>query len=61
MTPDNAFHQWEEKNNHQDLSDRDRVLWISGYLQAHKELWGNIEDEKQEAKNGTITTRSSVF
>jgi len=36
MTPNDAFYEWERKNNHQDMSQRDRIIWISGYIDALK-------------------------
>jgi len=36
MTPNEAFYDWERKNNHQDMSQRDRIIWISGYIDALK-------------------------
>jgi hypothetical protein len=32
-----AFYAWEIANNEQDLSDRDRMIWTAGWIQAHKE------------------------
>lgn len=29
-----AFYRWEVKNNEQNLSDRDRMLWTAGWRQA---------------------------
>ena len=29
-----AFHAWERANNEQDLSDRDRMLWTAGWIDA---------------------------
>jgi len=31
-----AFYAWERANNEQDLSDRDRWLWTSGWVDANK-------------------------
>ena len=32
-----AFYAWEIANNEQDLSDRDRMIWTAGWIEAHKE------------------------
>ena len=29
-----AFYAWEIANNEQDLSDRDRMIWTAGWIQA---------------------------
>jgi hypothetical protein len=29
-----AFHAWERANNEQDMSDRDRMLWTAGWVDA---------------------------
>ena len=33
-----AFYAWEIANNEQDLSDRDRMIWTAGWIEAHKEM-----------------------
>ena len=30
-----AFYAWERTNNEQDLSDRDRMIWTAGWINAH--------------------------
>lgn len=30
-----AFYKWEVDNNEQDLSDRDRMIWTAGWIQAN--------------------------
>ena len=37
-----AFYLWERANNEQDLSDRDRMIWTAGWIQA------NIERDSNE-------------
>ena len=32
-----AFYAWERANNEQDLSDRDRMIWTAGWIQANIE------------------------
>ena len=29
-----AFYKWEVDNNEQDLSDRDRMIWTAGWIDA---------------------------
>jgi hypothetical protein len=29
-----AFYAWEIANNEQDLSDRDRMIWTAGWIEA---------------------------
>jgi hypothetical protein len=29
-----AFYKWEADNNEQDLSDRDRMIWTAGWIDA---------------------------
>jgi len=29
-----AFHQWEADNNEQNMSDRDRMIWTAGWIDA---------------------------
>jgi hypothetical protein len=33
-----AFYLWERANNEQDLSDRDRMLWTAGWIQAKTDI-----------------------
>jgi hypothetical protein len=51
MTPNEAFYEWERANNHQDMSDRDRIIWISGYIDALKMKFNEqLEEDKHEFK-----------
>jgi hypothetical protein len=34
-----AFYAWERANNEQDLSDRDRMIWTAGWIQAKTKLY----------------------
>lgn len=36
-----AFYAWEIANNEQDLSDRDRMIWTAGWIEAQ------LQKEKQ--------------
>jgi hypothetical protein len=40
-----AFYAWEIANNEQDLSDRDRMIWTAGWIEAQlqKEKENEIE------------------
>jgi len=31
-----AFHEWERRNNEQDLSDRDRFIWTAGWNESQQ-------------------------
>lgn len=31
-----AFHEWERRNNEQDLSDRDRFIWTAGWTESQR-------------------------
>jgi hypothetical protein len=31
-----AFYKWEADNNEQNLSDRDRMIWTAGWIQANE-------------------------
>jgi len=31
-----AFYKWEADNNEQGLSDRDRMIWTAGWIQANE-------------------------
>jgi hypothetical protein len=55
-TPNDAFNEWQRINNHQDMSDRDRILWISGYIEALK-MKANQQFEEFFAKPVKITDR----
>lgn len=37
-----AFYAWEIANNEQDLSDRDRMIWTAGWIEAQ------LQKEKEE-------------
>jgi hypothetical protein len=54
MTPNEAFYEWERANNHQDMSERDRIIWISGYIDALKMKFN--EQLKLGKKNDTTRT-----
>lgn len=36
-----AFYLWERANNEQDLSDRDRMIWTAGWIQAQTDIERN--------------------
>ena len=38
-----AFYKWEADNNEQDLSDRDRMIWTAGWIQAQNLT--NVSDD----------------
>lgn len=31
-----AFHEWERRNNEQNLSDRDRIIWTAGWMESQQ-------------------------
>ena len=47
-----AFYAWEIANNEQDLSDRDRMIWTAGWINAQIE---NLTDENLEIEIDDIS------
>ena len=43
-----AFYRWEVKNNEQNLSDHDRMIWTAGWRQAIVE---GVPDEDEEEES----------
>jgi len=41
-----AFYKWEADNNEQDLSDRDRMIWTAGWIQAQNLT--NVSDDPKD-------------
>ena len=47
-----AFYAWEIANNEQDLSDRDRMLWTAGWIEAIKILMDQGINLNQALESG---------
>ena len=45
-TANEAFYKWEADNNEQDLSDRDRMIWTAGWIQAQNLT--NVSDDPKD-------------
>ena len=44
-----AFYQWERRNNEQDLSDRDRIIWTAGWMESQNPQEGIQTMNEEEA------------
>ena len=45
-----AFYAWEIANNEQDLSDRDRMIWTAGWINAQIENFIHFTYQRRRNK-----------